>query len=338
MAQLRGVDVLGQGVMRGVSGLGESVARYVQEQQRRKEVESLISGLMARSQGLPNKQGTDPGSPMAQGYQGVPMFSEQNFGQLQRLNDLTGGKGMENLQSLQPKFHGMGPGTTFGQVDTQGKFKRQGMTDLKPDHSTESIENPWRGEVNGRDRPIWTRIPGTNKTYQRKWKWVDPSDPSKGKVWGDAEGTTPSDWNNGNGSGDASKGDKIKVVIPFETEGDTQQRDFSGPATEISRSLQVEKGAIESTLLPYTNMGLDLKSYDSGDLSKLTTWLSRQFPSDGGQNDATASYIARMVRNWKRLKDKETEVNNAGYGVGKFKGKNGQSGNGSATQSSKPKL
>jgi len=99
---MRGIDVLGQGIMQGLPALAGSVTKQLEDRRRQEEIANIIGNLMAAQRGLPSKMGTDIGSAPAPGSPGVPMFSQQNLGALTRFGELTGGAGPNILKQLQP--------------------------------------------------------------------------------------------------------------------------------------------------------------------------------------------------------------------------------------------
>lgn len=173
MAQLRGVDILGQGVLNGIPGLADTLAKHFQDQQRRQELNTIVQGLLARSQGTPKKMGTDIGSLPIPAQAGTPMFSQQNFGDLQRMSELTGGKGPGLLQDLQPRTQFM-PGFR-GSVD-RATYLPSGEATLKEERapmpekaSTSSTSQKWYDVIGPDGKPEVGMVNGvkSKKQYTR---------------------------------------------------------------------------------------------------------------------------------------------------------------------------
>lgn len=183
MAQLRGVDILGQGVLNGIPGLADVLSKHLQDQQRRQELNTIVQGLLARSQGTPQKMGTDIGSLPIPAQPGVPMFSQQNFGDLQRMSELTGGQGPKILQDLQPRTQFM-PGFR-GSMDV-GKVSPSGEASLEqvrgPMPETESLSGQdWQMEYDKDGKPVVGEVNGI-KTV-KMWKYErDPITGNIGKI------------------------------------------------------------------------------------------------------------------------------------------------------------
>ena len=195
MAQLRGIDVIGQGLLRGIPGLAESLNQYVMDQKQKQDIQSLLSELDQRSQpqqtgfapqgGIQNPNGML--NPLMPTYQpGTPMLDEKNIGVLSQLPPQI----VQMLHGLQPKFQDLNPGSVPGQVDQSGNWQQTGpQVGFRP--SATSTANDWRGLMDETGQPVLRPLPGTNKTYQPEVKWADANDHSKGLIYKGVSGTQP---------------------------------------------------------------------------------------------------------------------------------------------------
>lgn len=195
MANLRGVDVIGQGLLNGIPGLADALNKHVAEMKRREEVNQLVSGLLNRSK--PQMGGLLPIGGMQVPLQmpGTDIFSPQNSGDLGRLGE-TSPQTLGALKATVPqaKYFSGDPEGQYVVPTNAGGFPMgmpQTLQPPMPRSSQQSMANDWQGEFDKNGNPIWKQVPNTNKTYQPEFKWVDPADHSKGKIYKGAEGTEP---------------------------------------------------------------------------------------------------------------------------------------------------
>jgi len=306
---MRGIDLVGQALMGALNQGGQGLGAGMMDAYKRKQVADILNRLQDRSQ---NPQyGNVPGFTGPVEQPPIPILDQRNIGDLGQLGELSP-QTIAALKMTQSDPVHFGPGTTYGERTPGGDYIIKGQTGFEP-------------RAGGRQQ--WPQIK-KEKVYgkggQQAWM-LSYGDPETGQVYSTEWREIGGDGGNGNGSGDGNpKNQKGKVVVPIETEEGTQQRDFTGTLGEISTSLQIEKRAIENNLAPYTQMGLDLNAVVNGDLESINRWVEQHFPQQNGAPDPRAISVVRLVRNWKRIMDKETEVNNAGGGVGEFPGKPSQ--------------
>jgi hypothetical protein len=139
MANLRGTDIIGQGLLQGIPGLADALAKHVQERQRQQELNTIVQGLIARSQGTPQKMGTDIGSLPIPAQQGTPMFDPQNFGALGRLGEISP-QTLGALAGTQPKPYEVAPGNEYGNRTASGDYIKKGTV---PQKEVKSANPQW---------------------------------------------------------------------------------------------------------------------------------------------------------------------------------------------------
>jgi hypothetical protein len=199
---LRGIDVIGQGMLRGIPGLMESLAKRYQEQQRQQEIQSLLGGL--RPGGEPTSFGPQGGTlqnPNGTLNQMQPtsyspsreLMDNANIPAIMRLREL--GYDVTPFQSKKQFIQGDRGQLGFGEIPPSGSPSYTQINARAPEVVRppvgQSPSNDWQGEFVVPGVPLLKKLSGTNKTYQPEFKWADPTDHSKGKIYKGVEGTEP---------------------------------------------------------------------------------------------------------------------------------------------------
>jgi hypothetical protein len=219
MANIRGVDVLGQGFASGIQNLLQSLGQQYEQHQRQVEAMKIAQGLLNNSRdryGYSSNlgaQAVDPNAPQGNmdlnslnvpaerpqfgdnkfvTQQGTPIFSEPNFMQLSRLAAVDP-NAVPILKMLQRKFETIAPGSVYGSVNPEGQFTEQGVAGFRPTSSSSKPTTFWSDVIDqesglptvdsvaGRKMVKQTRLEmnPVSGAWEQKYQWV-PADKTSG--------------------------------------------------------------------------------------------------------------------------------------------------------------